>query len=277
MSPDSASRRYRRRTRWPILAVLVLLLAGAVVVWTQILKPAPAEATGCNEPGPAPTSQSTTGTGTTSPASTAKTTGSKTTGPKATGSTGRSPASSARTTGTRTNDVSAGTSTSKVSTTLGTFTDPNVLAAIRPADPSRVPLRVLNASDVTGQAKTVTDELRSAGFTTVGQPENDPLYPAWDLRCYGEIRYGYAGLAEARTVLLVAPCAQLVRDERSDNSIDLSLGKLYQVQPVSEQVRQQLTEIKNAAAPPPVIEGQTISVRPLPTIPPLPDRSGCPS
>jgi hypothetical protein len=159
---------------------------------------------------------------------------------------------------------------------LGTFTDPNVLAATRPADPSQIPLRVLNASDVTGQAKTVTDELRDAGFTAIGQQHNDPLYPAWDLRCYGEIRYGWAGLAEARTVLIIAPCAQLVRDDRSDNSVDLALGKLYQVEPITAAVRKELTRIKDESAPPPVIEGQTVSVRPVPTIPPLPSRSGCP-
>jgi hypothetical protein len=243
--------------------VLVLLLAGATVLWVQILKPAPPQATGCNEPGPPPTSAgaSTTGTGegtgTTRPAgSTAASTG----------------ASSAASTAQSTTQSSV-----QVTTSLGTFTDPNTLAATRPADPSDIPLRVLNASDVTGQAKTVTDELRDAGFTAIGQQANDPLYPAWDLRCYGEIRYGYAGLAEARTVLIVAPCAQLVLDQRADNSVDLSLGKLYQVEPIGKKIRDELTQIKNAAAPPPVTEGQTISVRPVMSIPPLPDRSGCPS
>lgn len=329
MSPDPASSRYRRRNRWPILVVLVLLVAGAIVVWTQVLKPAPPLATGCNKPGPAPSTSSTpsgtsgsagttgsagpgtsgsaaggsttanastpasgqglrraapgTGTSTGAPSTGARSTGTSTVAPSTgTGSTGTGPAgtgsSGAASGATASGASSSGAaSSSQVRTSLGSFTDPNTLAATRPADPSQIPLRVLNASTVTGQAKTVTDELRDAGFTAIGQQGNDPLYPASDLHCYGEIRYGWAGLAEARTVLIIAPCAQLVRDERSDNSVDLALGALYKVQPISKSVRDELTQIKNAAAPPPVIEGQTISVRPVPTIPPLPSRAGCPS
>lgn len=258
MSPDSAPR-YRRRTRWPILVLLTLLFVAAIVIWTEALKPAPAEATGCNEPGALTTTSASTprsSAGTTSP-----------TGASSTASTAKT---------TTTGTTKSGRSTT-ISTTLGTFTADQTLAGVRPADPGQVPVRVLNASTVTGQAKTVTDELRAAGFAEVGQQENDPLYPAADLRCYGEIRYGYAGLAEARTVLIVAPCAQLVLDGRSDNSVDLSLGARYQVGPISQQVQQRLNNAKDAAAPPPVIEGQTVSVRSLPPIPPLPDRSGCPA
>lgn len=238
MSLDSAPP-YRRRTRWSVLVMVGVLLIGAVIVWAQVLRPVAAAESGCNAPGPVPE-------------------------PSAAGT--------ASTMSTR------GTSTSPtVTTTLGTFSTPESLADTRPADPGRVPLTVLNASTVTGQAKTVTDELRAAGFSEMGQQDNDPLYPAADLRCYGEIRYGYAGLAEARTTLIVAPCAQLVLDDRLDNSVDLSLGRLYQLTPITDEVQEQLTAIKNASAPPPVIEGQTVSVRSLPPIPPLPDRTGCPA
>lgn len=234
---------------------LVILLIGAGILWIQVLKPAPPAATGCNEPGPAPTSAA-------NPPATTATTGA-----------GAGPALPEQ----PTSASASADPTTSVSTTLGAFTDPNTLAAIRPEDPSQIPLRVLNASNVTGQAKTVTDELRDAGFTAIRQQDNDPLYPAADLRCYGEIRYGQAGLAEARTVLIIAPCAQLVVDDRADNSVDLSLGKLFEVQPVSSAIRDDLTTIKNASAPPPVIEGQTVAVRPIAPIPPLPDRAGCPA
>jgi hypothetical protein len=226
---------YRRRTRWPVLVIVGVLLIGGFIVWMQVFKPVAAAESGCNQPGAVPTAAG----------------------------------------GTATTRASA--TTSAASTTLGTFAAPDSLADTRPADPGSVPLRVLNASTITGQAKTVTDELRAAGFSEIGQQANDPLYPAADLRCYGEIRYGYAGLAEARTTLIVAPCSQLVLDDRLDNSVDLALGQLYQVNPITDAVRDQLTEIKNASAPPPVIEGQTVSVRSLPAIPPLPDRSGCPA
>jgi hypothetical protein len=235
VSLDSAPP-YRRRTRWPVLVIVGVLLIGGLVVWMQVFKPVAAAESGCNQPGAAPTT---------------------TAGSTAT---------------TRTSATSTAAPTS-----LGSFTAPDSLANTRPADPGSVPLRVFNASTITGQAKTVTDELRAAGFSAIGQQKNDPLYPDADLRCYGEIRYGYAGLAEARTTLIVAPCAQLVLDGRLDNSVDLSLGQLYQVNQLTDAVKAQLAEIKNAAAPPPVIEGQTISVRSLPAIPPLPDRSACPA
>lgn len=242
MSLDSAPP-YRRRTRWPVLVIIGVLLIGAVAIWTQLLKPVAAAESGCNPPGAVPE------TSTAASSATASTPASRT-----------------------------ATSTSQsVTTTLGTFTTPDSLADTRPADPGSVPLTVYNASTITGQAKTVTDELRAAGFGAIGQQQNDPLYPAADLRCYGEIRYGYAGLAEARTTLIVAPCAQLVLDDRLDNSVDLALGRLYQLTPITDEITKQLADIKNASAPPPVIEGQTVSVRSLPPIPPLPDRSGCPA
>lgn len=245
MSSDSAPH-YRRRNRWPILVLAAVLVVAAIVIWAEVLKPAPPEATGCNEPGPAPTSSG-------------------------------GPAATSTAAAVTTSRSTARTTTASISTSLGSFSSDETLAGVRPADPGQVPVRVLNASTVVGQAKTVTDELRAAGFGQVGQQANDPLYPAFNLRCYGEIRYGYAGLAEARTVLLVAPCAQLVLDSRADNSVDLSLGALYQAVPISKKVQTELTAIADAAAPPPVIEGQTVSVRTLPPIPPLPDRSGCPA
>lgn len=255
MSADSAPR-VRRRNRWPILVLVAVLAVAGIVIWAAVLRPAPAAAAGCNEPGPAPSSS-------TSP-------------PATSGSAGSAAATSTAVTTSRPGTTSP-TATAGASTTLGSFASDETLAGVRPADPGQVPVRVLNASSVTGQAMAVTDELRTAGFNQIGQQANDPLYPAANLRCYGEIRYGYAGLAEARTVLIVAPCAQLVLDGRADNSVDLALGALYQITPITTQVQTELTAIANAAAPPPVIEGQTISVRTPPPIPPLPDRTGCPA
>ena len=56
MSFDAAPSRYRRRRRWPILIVLVVLVVGAGIVWARALRPAPAEATGCNQPVSVPAS-----------------------------------------------------------------------------------------------------------------------------------------------------------------------------------------------------------------------------
>jgi hypothetical protein len=158
----------------------------------------------------------------------------------------------------------------QIATSLGAYADHESLAAVRPANPSTIVLRVYNSSSTRGQAKAVTDELRAAGFESILGGANDPLYPAADLRCVAQIRFGPAGAAAARTVLLVAPCAQLVVDSRVDDSVDLSLGARYIYDSVSDEVRAELRAIQDAATPPAVIEGQTAAAKPLPPIPPLP-------
>ena len=65
--------------------------------------------------------------------------------------------------------------------------------------------------------------LKDLGFA---QPTaaNDPIYANTRLNCQGQIRFGEAGQAGAAAVWLVAPCAELYRDDRSDDSVDLVLG-----------------------------------------------------
>jgi hypothetical protein len=166
--------------------------------------------------------------------------------------------------------AAAPATTAQIVTSLGAYADHESLAAVRPANPSTIALRVYNSSSTRGQAKAVTDELRAAGFESILGGANDPLYPAADLRCVAQIRFGPAGAAAARTVLLVAPCAQLVVDTRVDDSVDLSLGARYIYDSVSDEVRSELKAIQDAATPPAVIEGQTAAAKPLPPIPPLP-------
>lgn len=233
--------------------LICVLLAGAGVIWFQALKPAAAASAGCNPPGAAPTTQAQT-----SRSRTATTTYGG--GP----TTSRSTAASS----------SAARSTA-IKTTLGTFTDKNTLASVRPADPSSFTVTVFNASAQRGMATTVSQELRSVGFARIGTPANDPLYPASDLRCVGEIRYGQAGVGSARTVLLLMPCAQLVVDNRVDESVDISIGARYEFTGTPEPVKAQLAAIKQAAVPPAVIEGVTASARSAAPTPPLPSVS-CP-
>ena len=246
MSPDSAPDRYRRRRYWPALTVIAVLLVGAVIVWFPSLRPNPENSSACNAPGPAPA--------TTAP--TTRSVSAEATSPAA----GESAASSA----------AAPETTAQIVTSLGAYADHESLAAVRPANPSTIALRVYNSSSTRGQAKAVTDELRAAGFESILGGANDPLYPAADLRCVAQIRFGPAGAAAARTVLLVAPCAQLVVDTRVDDSVDLSLGARYIYDSVSDEVRSDLKAIQDAATPPAVIEGQTAAAKPLPPIPPLP-------
>jgi len=246
VSPDSAPDRYRRRRYWPALTVIAVLLVGAVIVWFPSLRPNPENSSACNAPGPAPA--------TTAP--TTRSVSAEATSPAA----GESAASSA----------SAPETTAQIVTSLGAYADHESLANVRPANPSTVLLTVFNASSVRGQAKAVADELRATGFESMLASGNDPLYPASDLGCVAQIRFGPAGAAAARTVLLVAPCAQLVVDSRVDDSVDLALGGRYIYDSVGQDVKDQLKAIKDAATPPAVIEGQTAAAKPLPPIPALP-------
>lgn len=257
MSSDSPADRYHRRRRAPILIVLAVLLIGGGVAWFQVLKPVPVASTGCNQPNLAPlTTSSKPGT-----------------------SSGAGPSGAARPTGTgrttaRTTPTTP-TTTTPVITSLGRFASHDSLTGVRPADPAVVTLQVFNASQTPGQAKTLTNELRADGFSSILGGSNDPLYFHGDLVCTAQIRYGQAGTTAARTLLIVEPCAQLVLDDRISDSVDLAVGARYDFQPLSAAAKAQLKAIHDAAIPPAVIEGQTAAARPQPTIPPLPSTAGC--
>ncbi|WIX78261.1 envelope integrity protein Cei [Amycolatopsis carbonis] len=114
-----------------------------------------------------------------------------------------------------------------------------------PVPPDKVALKVLNASTTRGQGGITTTALRELGFTAVGDPANDPAYPKGDAKCRGQIRYGENGAAAARTVSLVVPCAELVRDNRKDASVDLVTGTLFddiRPRPEARQILQELAD-----------------------------------
>ncbi|MCV7369773.1 hypothetical protein CRI77_04720 [Mycolicibacterium duvalii] len=94
---------------------------------------------------------------------------------------------------------------------------------VMPAKLADTRIRVLNASGQGGQAAEVAGALRDLGFA---EPEaaNDPLYATARLQCQGQIRFGPAGQAAAAAVWLVAPCTELYRDQRTDDSVDLAIG-----------------------------------------------------
>lgn len=95
---------------------------------------------------------------------------------------------------------------------------------VPPAPPQHVVVQVLNANGQRGQAGVVAVELAELGFVPTAEPANDPLHPAFDLLCHGEIRFGAAGEAAARTLSVAVPCAELVRNLRPDPVVDLALG-----------------------------------------------------
>ncbi len=236
-----------------------------MITWAVILKPTPAADNSCNTPGPALA---------TSSRASANTAGSAASTDETTPVTG----TAALTSGTDNvgNTQSGVDSTSAIATRLGQFTDRNTLKDTRPADPATIKLQVVNASGTAGMAKTVTETLRKAGFDSIRSATDDPLYPAADLRCYGEIRYGPVGSPAARTVLIVAPCATLVLDDRFDETVEFAVGALYSDAALTADQQALLTQIKQAATPPAVIEGVTQAAQPAATIPPLPTAT-CPA
>ena len=264
MSSDSNPERYRRRSRWPSIAIVGVLALIMAATWAVVLQPPPAVDASCNQPGPAPSSSTsapssgTSGTADTSAAGTTDT-AAQTAGSSAAADT----------------STVAGTPASPVPT-IGVITDKNTLKDTRPANPTTVLVRVVNASGTPGMARTVTEAWRKAGFESVKDAVDDSLYPAKDLRCFGEIRYGPAGSPAARTVLIVAPCATLVLDDRLDDSVEFAIGAAFDDSPITEDQQAQLDQIKRDSTPPAVLEGATQAVPTAATIPPLPTAT-CPA
>jgi hypothetical protein len=110
--------------------------------------------------------------------------------------------------------------------TLGKALEANALDRSKPAAPSTVLVRVVNASGQRGEGKLVTENLRGLGFTQIGEPINDPLYGE-TMTCRAQIRFGAQGEAAARTISLVEPCAELIRDERQDATVDVAIGEKF--------------------------------------------------
>jgi len=127
------------------------------------------------------------------------------------------------------------------------------------AAPGEVRVKVLNAAGQRGQAQLAAAELGELGIAEAAPPDNDPFYPAQDLSCVGQIRYGPDGASAARTLSLVVPCAELVPDGRTGGEVDLALGDDFRDispgQPVTEALRalgrQTATDGSGAPAPTP--------------------------
>jgi hypothetical protein len=96
---------------------------------------------------------------------------------------------------------------------------------VAPIPPATVKVRVLNAGGQRGQANLVAAQFGDLGFTEAAPPDNDPFFPNGTMECTGQVRFGSAGEAGASTVALVLPCAELVRDARTDDTVDVSVGR----------------------------------------------------
>jgi hypothetical protein len=110
--------------------------------------------------------------------------------------------------------------------TLGKALETNALDRTDPAAPASALVRVVNASTQRGQAKLVTESLRALGFTQIGEPDTDALY-GQSMTCRAQIRFGAQGTAAARTLSLIEPCAELIRDNRQDATVDVVIGAKF--------------------------------------------------
>lgn len=111
-------------------------------------------------------------------------------------------------------------------TTLGKALEGDALDRTGPAAPSQALVRVVNASSQRGHARLVTESLRALGFSQIGDPGNDAIYGA-SMTCRAQIRFGAQGTAAARMLSLVEPCAELVRDDRQDATVDIAIGDKF--------------------------------------------------
>jgi len=161
------TRPYQRRRRGPVIAVVTVLAAAALVTWTAVLVNASGPARGRSCPTP--------------PA-----------GPVA-----------------------------------GEVLPAGALNGVAPIPPASVKVRVLNAGGQRGQANLVAAQFGDLGFAEAAPPDNDPYFPDGDMECTGQVRFGPAGESGASTIALVLPCAELVRDSRTDDTVDVSVGTAF--------------------------------------------------
>ncbi|MGH3451198.1 MAG: envelope integrity protein Cei [Haloechinothrix sp.] len=120
----------------------------------------------------------------------------------------------------------------------------DALDDVTPIPPDKVAVQVLNAGDARGQASLTTEALRQLGFSQVGKPANDPAYEDRTAHCRGQIRYGENGASAARTVSLIDPCVELIKDNRKDATVDLAIGTAFgdvRPQPEARTVLEQLS------------------------------------
>ncbi|WP_447006490.1 envelope integrity protein Cei [Saccharothrix isguenensis] len=118
---------------------------------------------------------------------------------------------------------------------LGTVLAHDALDRTDPVPVGDVQFRVFNASTQRNQARFVATTLVELGLKQAAEPDNDPVYPSQDMTCRGQIRFGAPGAGAARTLSLIEPCLELVRDERQDATVDLAIGqKFSEVKPNSD-------------------------------------------
>lgn len=122
------------------------------------------------------------------------------------------------------------------------------MLGVDPAPLSTFQVRVLNASTLRGQARSVSDDLSRQGFNPVADTAyaDDPVYPNQDLDCVAQIRYGAGAERAAAALWLAIPCAQLVRDERAEPVVDVAIGEQWISREQSQDAQAALEVLRSA-------------------------------
>lgn len=115
-------------------------------------------------------------------------------------------------------------------------------------DPTTLSVRVLNATDRSGLAQQVAEDLRNRGFT-VAEVGNDDTER--NVTGPGEVRHGPRGSNAARFLSVFVPGATLFPDTRATAQVDLVLGPTFEFPAglaAAEQVAAALATATSAAA-----------------------------
>ncbi|MCG5433898.1 envelope integrity protein Cei [Mycobacterium sp. MYCO198283] len=132
---------------------------------------------------------------------------------------------------------------------LGEQVPRSTMVDVMPARLLDTKVRVLNASGEGGQAAEVAGSLKEMGFAPP-TAANDDRYANSRLNCQGQIRFGATGQAAAATVWTVAPCFELIRDDRPDDTVDLALGTQFEALADSDDVDAVLAALAPESATP---------------------------
>lgn len=136
----------------------------------------------------------------------------------------------------------------------GTVLPYDALDKVSPAPASQITVQVYNASSQRGAATQASIQLQQDGFQVPAAAE-DPLYPKHDMKCRGQIRFGANGESAARTVSLMVPCTQLVRDNRQDATVDLAIGTEFTTLSPNNQAQQAIQQLQQWASQHPTPQG----------------------
>lgn len=146
------------------------------------------------------------------------------------------------------------TAAGKAKPAAGTVLPYDALDKIAPEPATDVKVQVFNASTQRGAATQASTMLSQDGFQ-VAAPADDPLYPKQDMKCRGQIRFGANGESAARTISLLVPCTQLVRDNRQDAGVDLAIGSEFAGVSPNSQAQQAIHQLASWAASHPAPQG----------------------